>query len=517
MQDHYDVLVIGSGFAGSVSADKLTQAGLKVAMIERGPWRDTIPTQSAGIVDRSSFPRGLGFLPRFLRSITLPFIKGTILLNKKGLYDFYTSKGFSIFCSSCVGGGSNVYTALHNRPHDADYWEDVSKHTSRSSMDKHYDACFKKMGSRAITPADNVPNRSKYDNDEFFGVDDERLDIKMGLLFPETPGSPSAQIDRNKIKRMETSYGDDSLFGSYDGSKTTLDTAYLHDCMDRGMVLHDMTEVIAIYSLDDLDGNNKVARFRVDCKDFKSGGRKSLFANDIFLGAGMFNTLKLLATSSEKYKGIDKIPNLGKSISGNGDYIAYWADKGKDKNYNAGPPAHGPLYIKQQKDCPMFIVVGLAFLDRVPIIRWLRRRTKKHNLLVGMGPDEANGLFTYRNGKFRIKYDHDDNPIFEKMEESRKALSKHYKTPVRKFPLSLTVHPFGGARIGDDPADSVVNGLGEMHTCPGLYVVDAAAFPKAIGAPPSMSIAAWSGHVAENYINGTKSIVSQEAEVLAIV
>jgi len=36
-----DVVVIGLGWAGSIIAHELTEAGLDVVAIERGPWRDT--------------------------------------------------------------------------------------------------------------------------------------------------------------------------------------------------------------------------------------------------------------------------------------------------------------------------------------------------------------------------------------------------------------------------------------------------------------------------------------------
>ena len=38
---HKDVVVVGLGWAGSIIANELTDEGLDVVAIERGPWRDT--------------------------------------------------------------------------------------------------------------------------------------------------------------------------------------------------------------------------------------------------------------------------------------------------------------------------------------------------------------------------------------------------------------------------------------------------------------------------------------------
>ena len=36
-----DVVIMGLGWTGSIIAQELTEAGLNVVAIERGPWRDT--------------------------------------------------------------------------------------------------------------------------------------------------------------------------------------------------------------------------------------------------------------------------------------------------------------------------------------------------------------------------------------------------------------------------------------------------------------------------------------------
>lgn len=53
------------------------------------------------------------------------------------------------------------------------------------------------------------------------------------------------------------------------------------------------------------------------------------------------------------------------------------------------------------------------------------------------------------------------------------------------------VHPMGSMRMGADPAQSVCDGLGRVHSIAGLYVVDGSLFPTSIGTPPQLSIYAF--------------------------
>jgi len=105
-----DVIVIGSGFGGSIAATRLSGGGAKVTLLERGPWRDSVPVRSMGIEDRAAYPRGYKFYSHLLRSVHLPFLpKQGLTLNKKGLFEFFYNSGLWVFCSSDVGGGSHVY------------------------------------------------------------------------------------------------------------------------------------------------------------------------------------------------------------------------------------------------------------------------------------------------------------------------------------------------------------------------------------------------------------------------
>jgi cholesterol oxidase len=68
---------------------------------------------------------------------------------------------------------------------------------------------------------------------------------------------------------------------------------------------------------------------------------------------------------------------------------------------------------------------------------------------------------------------------------------------VRALPKPFTVHQWGGACLGPDPHHGVVDHRGEVYGNPGLFISDGAALPAAVGAPPSVAIAAWAHHLAD--------------------
>src|SRR5438552_9662104 len=112
-----DVLVIGSGFGGSISAARLTAAGLRVTVIERGPWRDTVPVRSMGIEERAPLPYGRRFASHLLRTVRSSWFPAAgLTLNKRGLFEVYLGKGLNVVCTSGVGGGSHAYGGLNVPP-----------------------------------------------------------------------------------------------------------------------------------------------------------------------------------------------------------------------------------------------------------------------------------------------------------------------------------------------------------------------------------------------------------------
>lgn len=81
---------------------------------------------------------------------------------------------------------------------------------------------------------------------------------------------------------------------------------------------------------------------------------------------------------------------------------------------------------------------------------------------------------------------------------SEADLAKLRRAKIRAWDLDLSAyHPLGTARMGRDPQSSVVGPDHELHDCAGLYVVDGAAVPSALGVNPQVTIMALATRAAE--------------------
>jgi len=110
-------VVVGSGFGGAVTSARLAEAGMKVLVLERGPWWGMSGDSRPKEVTRP-FPRGLTGMPGFLRGLTRANDDGQRVLWSRptGLFDVHLWPGVTVVVGSGVGGGSLVYAGYQSRP-----------------------------------------------------------------------------------------------------------------------------------------------------------------------------------------------------------------------------------------------------------------------------------------------------------------------------------------------------------------------------------------------------------------
>jgi len=501
----HEVLIIGSGFGGSVAAARLAEAGVDVALLERGPWRDTLPVQSMGIPNRIRYPAGLQLATRGFKRINgglLP--RGGLTLSRYGLYESFSAGDVSVLCSSGVGGGSHVYTALNDRPRAAGYWDGHHPDVSTHALAPHYERVMAEMGGRPPRLEDAIPNLTaqRYRGGSGLQAGDPERQPAHAVQYPEIPGT-SREINWGEgIRRREADWKDGGLLGSRFGTKTTLDFAFLAPAMRRGLRVLDLHEAISVHRC----RQTNLARYAVQAKNLYTGQIEAFYADHVMLAAGTMNTLRLLLVSRDEARGLDGLPALGRRFGTNGDQVAWWGLDDAESDFSRGLPCHGPVALRHgaRADDPFIVEVGLIGIDAFPMPDRLRRKLRRGVMLVGMGADLADGRATLRRGRLHIRYTRDAKPVYARTEALFRDIAAQSGKPVRIRRRPFTVHPLGGAVLGPSDAESVVDGRGEVHGYPGLFVVDAAALPAAPGGPPSMTIAAWSSFVANRFLEDRK-------------
>ena len=132
--EHFDVVVVGSGFGGSVMAHQLAQAGLRVCVLERG----------------KAYPPG-----------TFPRSPATMKTNfwdpsegRHGLFDVWSFDGIDVLVSSGLGGGSLIYANVLLRKDENWFVREDGEHwpLQRRDLDPHYDAVEKLIGANPLPP-----------------------------------------------------------------------------------------------------------------------------------------------------------------------------------------------------------------------------------------------------------------------------------------------------------------------------------------------------------------------------
>ena len=161
----YDVLVIGSGFGGSVSALRLTEKGYRVGVLEAG-----------SRFEDADYPRTSWNARKFLWAPKL---------GCKGIQRIHMLRNVIILAGAGVGGGSLVYANTLYRPKsDAFYHDRQWAHITdwRAELTPYYDQAERMLGvvqNPTMTLLDEVMKRVA----EEMGVEGTFGMARVGVFF----------------------------------------------------------------------------------------------------------------------------------------------------------------------------------------------------------------------------------------------------------------------------------------------------------------------------------------------
>src|SRR5215469_15067626 len=276
-----DAIVIGSGFGGAVAAYRLAQAGLSVAVLERGRRYDFNP---------------------FPRNWNNPF-DGWLWSSDQGLFDVKLCQEMTVVQAAGLGGGSLIYANVQMRAPDAVFDHGWLRGYSRAALDPYYDLVAYMLDINPITRI-NLPTKSR-----LMEVAARGLGRSNQFCFPNIAvdfGAPGLEHP-NKFgmtQRGCTSCGE-CCIGCNVHAKNTLDLNYLAIAGSRGANIATLCEVFKIEPV--------ATGYKVSFKDHANNGQESeITARYCFVCAGAINSTELLLRCRDIHGSLDKLsPRLG--------------------------------------------------------------------------------------------------------------------------------------------------------------------------------------------------------------
>jgi cholesterol oxidase len=475
----YDVVVIGSGFGGSVAALRLAEKAYRVGVLEAG--RRFEPED----YPRTSWRvRRFLWMPRFgCRGIQrLTLLRDVLVLSGAG-----------------VGGGSLVYANVHYEPPPS-VWDDP---TWGEELRPFYALARRMLGSTE-TPFDS-------EADVVMRQVAERL--RAGATFERTPVGVWFGADgvdpyfggagplRNGCVRCGG-----CMVGCRHGAKNTLDRNYLWLAERLGAEVVAEREATLLRRV--ADGWEVEAR-----RPGWSRRRETFRAREVVLAAGVLGTLKLLLAS--RLGG----PRVGESVRTNSEALVGAAARGTVVDYSKGiaigssfqpdPDTHIEP-VRYPSGSNLMGLLGTVLVDgggrtprqlrflgavaRRPLVflRSLSVRRWSERTIIVLAMQARPSALRVRLRRGRLTSDGSDAPSYipvanEAARIAAELIGGDPGSSMNEVLLDVptTAHILGGACV-----DAVVDRFHRVLAEPGLHVVDGSAVNANLGVNPSLTIAA---------------------------
>lgn len=518
-ESHYDAIVIGSGFGGSVAALRLAEKGYRVCVVEAGRrFEDDEHAKTSWDVRKFLFAPRLGCF---------------------GIQRIRLLRDVVVLAGAGVGGGSLVYANTLYEPRSPAFYEDrqwAGITDWRAELAPFYDQARRMLGvvtNPTVTPSDEVLKKVADD----MGVGDTFAMTPVGVFFGRDgalePGelAPDPYFGGEGPARRGCTQCGECMTGCRHNAKNTLVKNYLYLAERIGVEVRERCTVDAIRPR--VDGSYAVAVHR-------TGGRRSagseLTATEVVLAAGTWGTQELLHAMQADGSLPHVSSRLGHLTRTNSEALC--ASSTKLRSADRHDFHHGvaitssihPDSTTHVEPCRYGVGSGLMGLlltvmtdggGRVPRwLRWIVQAARHPGLL--MGTVAGLGSWPQRTIIALVMQTHDNSiTVFPKRRrvgrgirltskqghgvpnptwipagnEVVRRISKEidggsYGTVGEIFNIPMTAHFLGGCPIGESDSTGVVDGYHRVFGHPGLHVVDGSAISANLGVNPSLTITA---------------------------
>jgi choline dehydrogenase-like flavoprotein len=491
-----DVVVVGSGAGGSVTAAVLAESGYKVIVIEKGLHlqEKDFNQQEVDMFNKLYEGRGL-----------LTSVDG----------------GVSILAGNCLGGGTTVNWAGAFRTPDYILEEWAKEHGNPHFLNPEYQKGFAYVEQRNHIST-TILRHNPQNETLLSGA--QQLGWKANLI-PRNVKKPDGLSDELFWKSQGF-----SPFGDAYGSKQSAPKTFLQDAVNQDARILFNSEVTKVL-------HKKGTAVGVEVATMEKGQevKSTVRAKRVIIAAGSIHSPAVLRRSGLRHKHIGNnlylhpvvsVSAIYEEVSNpwHGPMMSAVVDEFTRIDGNYGfkmetPPVHPGLFAsviswqngRQYKQDMLeacqsqnFIILtrdkygGKIKLNKKgqPLIHYRLHDYDKNHLVQGM--QKAVELH-YRKGAKKINVFHNQPLIFERGRDEINFMIA--EIPRRKWEHNyfnlFSAHQMGTCRMGGSNKKHPIKPTGETREIKNLFVADASAFPSASGANPMLSIQALAYYIAQ--------------------
>ncbi|HUG34006.1 MAG TPA: GMC oxidoreductase [Anaerolineales bacterium] len=523
MADSFDFVIIGSGFGGSVSAMRLTEKGYSVLILEKGKRfedKDFAKTNW-----------------QFWKYLWLPALRA------HGILQISLLKGVMVMHGVGVGGGSLGYANVLDVPSDETFatppwnqplnWGEVLR--------PHYETARRMLGvarNPKLWKADLVLQQMA--EERHMGHTFRTMDV--GVYFGEagvTVADP--YFGGEGPERAGCIHCGGCMVGCRYNAKNVLPKNYLYFAEKNGAEVRSEVEVVAVRPLAMDDGSTTMVentRYEVGYQPstslFKT--QSIVHAKNVIFSAGVMGTMNLLLNLRNVKKALPKLSGkLGTMVRTNSEGLLGTVARDSSINYSEGvaissiynhdgmtriEPVRYPdgsslmrflaaPLIDKNVSVPRRILnfLGWALTHPVDFAKAMFLPGWAHNVTILLVMQHCDNRMRFKIGRslftlFRTGLVAEEEPGYKinAQVEGSHEITRDFARRTNGVALGslgenllnlpTTAHILGGAPMGRNAGDGVVNENFEVHNYPGLFIIDGSVMPANPGVNPSLTIAA---------------------------
>ncbi len=529
----HEIIVIGSGYGGSIASSRLARAGKGVTVLERG--REIHPGE---------FPYEEETALRNLQTSPL----GASISDPRNLYWLHLGNNMNVLSGCGLGGTSLINANVSLEPDPAiledPCWPEALR-ADRASLATGFRRAREMLQPEQYPSS--YPRLNKVDALRQAGAGQSFMMVPVNVRF-------QGGLNAVGVEQEPCTCCGDCVSGCNVGAKNTLLMNYLPDAVTHNAKIYTEIDVDRVERAS--DGGWKVYARSLDPGRWKDDGPnlRPISAKYVVLAAGTMGSTGILLRSREK---LALSSTLGTRFTGNGDVLGFALDArmpidgvGEGPHdldpkrlpgpcitaaitHRPGPDSEPTMLIEDAVIPGVLARAVITILAAESLSRWvgrlshgrlthlpfvgnLLRRGPWHSLertqtYLLMGDDDGQGVMELEEGGVEVRWpDIGSSAYYRKANAVLKQLSKNVggrgtylhdviwsRTLGRKL---ITVHPLGGCVMGDDVTEGVVDHAGRVFDAgddadrsavhSGLYVWDGSIVPRPLGVNPLLTISA---------------------------